>query len=422
MDLAGLDACAQREQLEALSAAEASTPYDLVGGPLVRGRLVRLAADRHVLVLGVHHSMCDDGSALQILRDLANLYGARTGRERPTSLPPGHEVRGLGLVARGIEGRRGRAGGRRVLAGPLPRRGSGDRPPSRPPPTRVKTYVSAREDRALEETLVKELKRAAGKERTSLFTFLLSGFAALLHRLTRQDDLVVGILAGGQSAGVPEGLVGHSINTLPIRVQPRPDGSARELVRQVGATLLDAYEHQPFPFPRLLEQLGLDRDESRLPLVSVAFNFEQGFSASSLDLPGLEAALLSFAPRFDPYDLFVNAVESDGRVALECRYNLDLFDGATVARWLECYEAVLRGMASRPADAVVRIPLLPAADRASLRAWNGEQLPYPGDRTVAELIGEQAARTPRTPWPSSSRGRSSPSASWTAGRTASPTA
>jgi amino acid adenylation domain-containing protein len=392
-DLSSL-ADGRRRALEELLAAEATTPFDLVEGPLVRTHLVRLAADRHVLVLGVHHSICDDGSALAILRELAMAYGARVGGGEPAKREPAPSFADWARAQHAAAGDAAElAAGEYWLArfrGGVPVL---DLPLARPRP-RTKSFASAREDRVLEADFVGELKRVSAKERASLFTFLLAGFSALLHRLSGQDDLVIGVLAGGQAAGAPEGLVGHCINTLPIRVQPRGEAAARELTQQVGGTLLDAFEHQPYPLPRLVEQLALPRDESRLALVSVAFNFEQGFSGASLRLPGLQAELVSCAPRFDPYDLFVNAVEADGRVTLECRYNSDLFDAATIARWLEAYEAALRGMTADPGSRILALPILPRADRTALEAWNGERLPYPADRTVAELIEEQARRTP----------------------------
>jgi len=62
------------ERLAELSRAEAEAPFDLMRGPLVRGRLVRLSDEEHVLLLTQHHIVSDGWSMEVLLRELSALY------------------------------------------------------------------------------------------------------------------------------------------------------------------------------------------------------------------------------------------------------------------------------------------------------------------------------------------------------------
>ncbi|HEU0300322.1 MAG TPA: amino acid adenylation domain-containing protein, partial [Longimicrobium sp.] len=73
--------------LHDLVAEEAGAPFDLERGPLIRGRLIRLAADDHVLLLTMHHIVSDGWSTGVLVRELSVLYAAFRAGE-PDPLPP----------------------------------------------------------------------------------------------------------------------------------------------------------------------------------------------------------------------------------------------------------------------------------------------------------------------------------------------
>ena len=113
-----------------------------------------------------------------------------------------------------------------------------------------------------------EVKDANVRQGTTLFMMLLAAFNLLLHRLTGQDDLVVGIHSAGQSSLAGAGnLIGHCISLLPLRSQIARDQTFEDYLSALRSQMLDAFEHQSYPFSKLIKQLQRQRDPSRSPLI-----------------------------------------------------------------------------------------------------------------------------------------------------------
>ncbi len=380
------------EELDALRERAVTEPFDLQKGPLLRAQLARLRADEHVLVLTAHHVVVDGWSTAVIANELARLYSGQELGRAASFVQWGRELlqRRASPEAQADEGYWVTRFGGEAPVLELPT----DRP--RPP---LKTYASLREDFVLDEELVARLKKAGAKERASTFAVLLAGFKALLYRLSGQDDLVVGIPSAGQSIGGYDGLVGHCVNMLPLRTRVNPDETVATFVADVRRTLLDAQSHQLYTMGQLLQKLPIARDPSRLPLISVIFNVDHGLTADAMPFQGLTATLDANPRRYETYDLFLNAVELDGRVKLECQYNTDLFEAATIRRWLGAYQRLLASMTEaleKGAGTVGTLDLVSEEEQRALEAWNASSaVELDPSLTVVDLLEAQARATPQ---------------------------
>jgi amino acid adenylation domain-containing protein len=223
---------------------------------------------------------------------------------------------------------------------------------------------------------------------------LLAGFEVWLYRLTGQADVVVGVLAAGQAATGMYNLVGHCVNLLPMRSQVVGDRSFSEYLQARKSTILDAYDHQQFTFGSLVEKLKIPRDSSRIPLVPVLLNIDQGLDNSKLPFDGLTAELFSNPRAYENFELFVNATELDGKLTLECQYNTNLFDAATIRRRMAELETLLAGMVANPSQSIQTLPLLPESEQQILAHWNQTTTPYPQDLCVHQLVAAQVERSP----------------------------
>ena len=390
-DLSALPAEGRDEALDRLLAEEVETPFDLERGPLFRARLARRGPEEHRLVFTGHHIVLDGWSTGVLVADWARLYSARRAGRAP-ALPPAEPFTAYALdLARertGLEAHE--AYWLRQFEGQVPVLAL---PSDRPRPA-FKTFAARRLDVVLEPGLVQQVKRAGAREGASLFATLLAAFDALLHRLNGQADLVVGVPAAGQAQSGRRGMVGHCVNTLPLRC--RLDGAEpfRDLLKRVRGGLLDAFEHQELTFGALLKKLPIPRDPSRQPLVSVLFNLDQKLPAEALAFEGLEASFATTPRRFESFDLFVNALDGPAGLSLEVQYNTDLFDGSTVRRWLCAWERLLRSAAADPATPLRDLELLTDDERADFARWNATAAPGAGDRLLHELLAEQARRRP----------------------------
>ena len=378
----------------ALLVGEAERVFDLEHGPLVVLQIVRLAPEHHALVFTAHHIACDGWSYDIVLRELGALYSAfRAGH--PSPLPPAMQFAEY-LRWETAQRRTPEAAGDEkfwlaqyaTLPSPLDLPTSAPRPPAR----------SFGGDRAV-ITLPAELREALGKlgaqNGATLFATLLAGYTALLHRLTGQDDIVIGIPAAGQNLAGGDDLIGHCANLLPLRLKLDAAQPFAQLVTTTGRTVLDAMEHQAFTFGTLLQKLNVPRDTGRVPLVPVIFNLDPALSAVRFD--GLAHEIALNPRRHYQFDLGFNIVDESGPLRVECDYNAGLFDAATIARWLGHYRTLLEAAVATPATSLARLPLLTAAERAEvLTNWNRTERAFPRDETLAEIFGKVAAHQPES--------------------------
>ena len=189
-------------------------------------------------------------------------------------------------------------------------------------------------------------------------------------------------------------LVGHCLNFLPIRCTVPENGTFASFTASVKEQVLDAYDHQNYTYGTLVRALNLPRDASRLPLLNIMFNIDPD-GLDRLPFAGLDAEMVNNAKRFTNMDLFLNIYKKGNGLCLECDYNTDLFDRATVRRWLDHYLTLLASAVSDPTQRVDALNLLTDAERHQLLVeWNATQADYPSDKGVHELVEEQARRTP----------------------------
>ncbi len=380
------------ESVEAVAAKAVTTPFDLGAGPLLRATLCGGGTD-HTLVLTAHHVVLDGWSTGVILKELGALYDAhRAGRAAGlpdasswTQYAEAQAVRDdQEDVCWWLESLR--AGG---LPPPL------ELPTDRPRPA-FRTYRSRRVDRVVPAAEVAVIEAAAHAQGASHFAFLFAGFAHTLARLQSEPgSVVIGVPAAGQAGEGRRGrtLVGHAVHLLPVRVTPALDAPFAADLGVIKDTLYEAFDHQGLTYGRLLEELALPRDPSRAPLVSVQFNLDQALDPASLGFAGLEVTLRTNPRAFENFELFVNCQRASDGLVIECQYNADLFDEATVSAWLDGWTALLGAAAREPHTVSAALPLLGAEARARLDRW-GRGAPITARGTLPELVAASAARFP----------------------------
>jgi amino acid adenylation domain-containing protein len=372
------------------------TAFDLEHGPLFNAQIFRLNAAEHVLIMAAHHIVCDGWSFGILVRDLATLYRGRLGLAEADLIP----AASFGDYA--ISQQTARGGVQEIAdeAYWLSRfSGSSSELPILDLPTDQsraawRTFASSREDFVLDAALVASVRKAGAKQGASMFATLLAGFATTIHRVAASGDVVIGVPAAGQSVDGLDSLVGHCVNLMPIRIGVDPKNSMAALVAAAQTAMLDASEHQSYTFGTLLKKLALPRDPSRLSLVSVMFNLDQALDANTVGFTNLNVEFSGVPRSFENFELFVNAVQVDGGLRLECQYNADLFTQKTIQRWLGVYENLLRAL-TQSADAEVgAIAIVSADDLAHLKKWNDTAKPFSRDSCVHELFEKHAQSDP----------------------------
>ncbi|GAA1770366.1 amino acid adenylation domain-containing protein [Nonomuraea bangladeshensis] len=381
-DLRGLPPERAEREFGALARELARRPFALERAPLWRAHLVRMpggAAQRLVFV--VHHAVFDARSATNFAAELEELDAA-WAEGRPPRLPElpvqyadyaawQREHLAGGVLAAQLGHWRDRLAGLPADLG---------LPTDRPRPA-VRGHAGAEHHLALPAGLTGALEALARRRGATLFMVLLAGLKAVLSRYAGQHDVVVGTPVAGRELPEFEPLLGMFVNTLVLRTDLGGDPEFGELLDRVRETVLDALDHAEAPFDRLVEALQPVRDTSRTPLYQVGFNLLP--MSTRGQFPNGTAQL----------DLNVDVVRTADGAGVYFEYSTELFDAATIARLAEAYLLVLEAAAD-PGTRLSELPLMTAAQRHELLTrWNGTAAAYP-ERTLHELVAEQAARTP----------------------------
>ncbi len=389
-------AAQQQEAVEAAAMGDVERPFDLAHGPLLRVRLLRLAPERHVLVLTAHHIVADAWATGVLLRELAELYTAyREGR--PPALPSLPVQYGDFAVwqRRLLEGERLQrqlAWWREQLAGAPP---ALELPGARPRPA-AQSFVGDRVRFTLDPALSAAARALCRETGCTLFAALLAAFAALLWRYGAGRDLVIGSPVAYRRRPELEPLIGFFANTLALRIRIEGDPSFRDLLAQVQGVITDALDHQDVPFERLVDDLAPARDRSRNPVFQVLCALQRT-PVERVALPDLELRPVATPKRTSKFDLSLVLWESEVAIAAEFEYCAALFDAPQVERLRDHYLRLLASALVAPDAPVARAALLaPAEARQVTVEWNQTGRVYAGG-FVHALIAEQAARTPAAP-------------------------
>ena len=389
-DLAG-----EADALERVMDGEAAAPFDLERGPLIRGRLLRLAGDDHVLLLTMHHIVSDGWSMGVLVNELGRLYAAfREGRADP--LPPlpvqyadyaawqRRWVEDEVLEAQAAYWTRTLSGAPALL----------ELPTDHPRPPR-QDHAGARLPLELDEALTAGLKELSRRHGATLFMALLAGWAAVLGRLSGQPEVVVGTATANRVRAEIEGLIGFFVNTLALRIDLSRRPTVAQALGRVKARALEAQQNQDIPFEQVVERVQPARSLAHAPLFQVSFAW-QNAQQGEPGLPGLERGPVPGAERTTAkYDLSLSLREAGGRIVGSMTYATSLFERATVERHLGCLRRVLEQMAADDGRAVDALELLSEAERARVvEEWNRTEAPYPRDRCAHELFEAQVERTP----------------------------
>ena len=390
-DFRGVPAEARDAEVEGWVSRTVQHPFDLVNGPLVRFALAATGDGEHLLLFDSHHVVLDGWSFGVLWKELDLLYtAARDGRSADLPPVPGHAAQVAAQVEAVAANGAAAEFWKAQFADGVPVL---DLPTDRPRPP-VRGYRGGRVTREAGGELVDRLAEAGRPHGFTLFNTIFSACFLWLSRLSGDEDLVVGTPAAGQAGSAEaRALLGYGINILPVRARVRPESPFVEHARRVRRALLAGLEHQNFSLPRLVESLLRSRDPGRPPLFSVLVNLDRAREEGSLG--GLRAGFQDNFGGGAKVDLVLGLTERADRLSLFCDYDADLFDRATVERWLAALEHLLEQVAADPTVPLERLALLGGAERRRvLEEWSRAGTEPSPPRCVHELFETQAERTP----------------------------
>jgi natural product biosynthesis luciferase-like monooxygenase protein/amino acid adenylation domain-containing protein/non-ribosomal peptide synthase protein (TIGR01720 family) len=379
--------------LAGLLAREAQEPFDLAGGPVLRGLLVRAGAEHHVLCLVFHHVAVDGWSTALLAAELGERYRSLIDGVEPRLTPLAVQYADFACWQREradrAEARADLAYWRERLAGApalltLPT----DRPHPATP-----AYRSGRVPVTVSDELWGHLRDLAAAARTTPFVVVLSAYAVLLGRHAEQREVVVGVPVAHRRPAELADLVGCLINTVAHRIDVGGDVTFRALLARVEDDARAGLAHQEAPFEQLVEALAIDRDLNRTPLFQTMLVYAN-MPAARLDLGDVVAEPIEVPVGTAKFDLELDVWEGPRGLTGWFEYRADLFDHATVERIARRFTELLAHAVRAPDLPLTRLPLIDDEERQQIvRFERGASLPI-AEPCVPERIASQAARRP----------------------------
>ena len=346
-DISELSAEEQQKYLDKLYDDIAVSPMDLEEGPLLFAWLIRLTPEDHQLVFAAHHVICDGWSFGLLLKELAQIYsegGVGTALpDAPSFLDFAEQHFANQVINKDVDFWKAKFE---------------DLPPNLDLPLDFarpaqRTFSGARYDYSMDGEFSQNLKSASARMKTSLVNVVLSAYSVLLHRLTGNEDIVIGLPVAGQAALNELALVGHMVQLLPIRVELEGSTKFSDLLSQVKGAVLDASDHPRFTYGELIKGLPVDR--SRVPLISTICNIDQKMPELSF---GKALGDVNSIPRAsENFEIFLNVFPKDDELVIEATYSTLLFKEETIISWLGALKQVLAAVIEDPEFLVGEVAL-----------------------------------------------------------------
>lgn len=393
IDLSGLNDLARKQELDKLIQSEANNEFDIYNGPLIRVSVVKLSEDKHQVILTLHHIIGDGWSIGICMIDLSRFYSALcTGTDH--GLPPANSWKEFTKAEAEYLNSSEYQDNLRFWLNEFKDGVPIIELPINKPRPAIRTYQANRLDIPLDAAIIRQLRTLGAKAGCSFVNTMIAAFEIYIHRLTSSEEVILQLPTAGQSVSGFENLVGHCVNVIPIRSRIDGNLSFTEYLKERKQSLLEQLEHQRITIGDLVRELKLDRDPSRVPFSSAAFNLDMGMT-NGVDFHGLELKFITNPRAFENSEWFINCAGNGNDILLECTFNAGLFDMDMMQLRMQEFITVLKSIASEPARPIKFLEILPAEElHKVIVEWNSSFVDLPVNKTIHSLFEEQALRTP----------------------------
>jgi amino acid adenylation domain-containing protein len=390
-DLTAVSQVAIIERLREL----AKEHFNLAQGPLLKLHVLQTGTDDYLLLLVIHHIICDLWSMDIFFRDLGRWYEHHIRDVAPK--PPALAVQYADYA---LWQRQLLSGDRLQRHVEYWLRQLAEAPPvlelvsDRPRPAEP-GYRGSWQSIRLPATLSEAIPALAKSSGCTLFMLTFSAFAALLHKYSGEDDFVIGTPISGRQHTELEQLIGFFLNTLALRVKILPTTSFRELLYQIKATALDAYAHQELPFEKLVEELQPERDMSHTPVFQHMFIWQESAASriTMADLTTEPATLIGHDTA--KFDLTLAMTNGESGIEAGIEYNTDIYNGDTIGRMLSHLRVLLTAVTASPDSCLADLQLLDDAERMLVTdTFNATTVDFGRPGCVHELVAQQVRKSP----------------------------
>ena len=389
----------REEEAHRRTLEEVMIPIDIVNGPLVRVKLIRLSEKMNIIVLTVHHLVTDRVTFSIVFQELVMHYNAYLqGQPSPVPMPEIQYSDYTEWQRRHLSG----AERERLMKYWVDLLGDSEfvlnMPTDHPRPP-VQTYKGARHFLEVPKAIGDRLKEFGTREGATPFMVLMAAYKLLLYRWSGQQDIIVGTPLANRDKPEMERALGYFLTSGVFRTQVEGRLSFRELLARVRQHSLDAFEHAGMPFGLLLDELNPKRDPSRNPVFQAMFVYVD-VPEKPMEFPDLKISYELIDGETAKYDLTLCLIDRDGIVdrefGTECflEYSPDLYEAETIERMGRHFLNLVQAVVEHPDMPIDQLPMLTDEERhLLLNEWNGCEGEESG-LCLHEMIEKQVEETP----------------------------
>ncbi|MDW3192237.1 MAG: non-ribosomal peptide synthase/polyketide synthase [Cytophagales bacterium] len=363
-------------------------PFDLEVAPLFRVGLIEVSSTNHILIVDMHHIICDGTSHELLIREFMSLYN---GESR--DLPSLHykdfsewqrSTEHLERISRSkdhwLEVFR-----EDVVVLDLPT--DHVRPAVWDASGDIMSF-------SLNESTESKLVALCEKEGVTMFIILLSVFNVLLNKLSNEEDIVVGTPTSGRNHVDIQEMIGMFVNTLALRNYPKAELTFSEFLQTVKRGTLESFDHQEYQYEDLVEALNVVRDTSRNPLFDVMFSY-QNFDRASLSIPDLSLEAYPIDYQIAKFDLTLSVLELKEGLRFVFEYSTQLFERGSIERFIRYFNQIIDSIVDNPDVVIGEIDPLTSDEKDELiNGYNQTELAFDKDISIQQLFESQVVLRP----------------------------
>lgn len=372
-------------------------PFDFENGPLIRAAILGVGNEESVFYYNVHHIISDGVSGTVLAQDVMAFYEYFTSEDQKIQPPAELRIQYKDYSAwqleqiETLEFANHREFWLNQLKGDLPIL---DLPAVQKRPA-LKTTNGQTLGIAMDETVTSKLKALCQHQGGTLFTGLLTSLNAVLYRYTGQEDLIVGSPVAGRDHPDLEGQIGFYVNTLALRNTVQSKDTFQELFLRVKENVLSAFEHQMYPFDRLVNELQLPRDTSRNVVFDIMLVHQNGDDEQLDKTQWQTDKIVDLGAKTSKFDVLITTKESNGKLVLLFEYNTDVYAEEMMKRFIVHFTSLISKMVEQPEKAIGTIDYLSTDEREKLVIGLNDTHVDFGDAFVMELFEQQVTKTPQ---------------------------
>lgn len=380
----GLPKMMQEEKIEELIQNECNREFDLFHGPLMICTIIKKNQNNIIFIIAQHHIISDGWSFGVLVTELEQIY---------QSLVHGEKIQLQSLpvqITNYIEWSNEMVSkNQKDKLFWLDKLGEGletlDLPTDFERPD-IQTYNGDTLTREITGEQKRKVEQFNKTYSSTMFLTMLSAYYLFLYKLTGQKDIVVGVPVAGREDSITKDLIGMFVNSLAIRNEIQENVTRTDFFKQIRDSMMEAYEHQNYPFDRVVDDINPVRDISRTPIFQTMFNYLS--IPLKLHVDGAEVEEHIVRHKIAKYDMSVNILDLEDRINISLEYNTDLFSQEAIENWFKYYFHILNQVIENAEDNIIDLDLLTEEEKEQMLSWNNNQTEYPRNKSICDLFRE----------------------------------